>query len=145
MRIFIATIFLVISPWLLADEPMTPIEKYRNSTQVYALTCNLNALILTQTAQLNDSTSIEKASIDFNNCLKEGKKETKSLLNKALVKLKNQDQKKLLKNYQLAFLNLLDGLKPKQGDIEILYKNRKNELESKMQSAWNEFELNAGE
>lgn len=139
MRYLSVLFFAFISSYATADEPKTPLEKYRGTTGYYAMICDLKIETTSLKVDLREDTSNDMK--DIFSCLKDAREKTKPLLSAAVAELKSDSQSALLKQYHLTFLNLIDGLLPQDKEIKLYYNKRKGELKAKMQSAWNEFDL----
>lgn len=139
MRTFAFLSLLILSTNSFAEEPKTPLEKYRGTTGYYAMICDMQIETLSLKVDLREDTSGDMKKIF--SCLKDARDKTKPLLSSALTEVKSDSQSALLKQYHLAFLNLIDGLLPQDKEIKIYYNKRKGDLKAKLQAAWNEFEI----
>ena len=102
-------------------ENKTPIERYHFTCEYYLAICKLKfkiASVQAQTAELGGK--IERDESDgYEGCIDEGRVIAKTELNKVLPTLKNPKAENTLKNYHVAFITALEGIKPRYDERKI--------------------------
>lgn len=138
-KLLITLSLVILHGAVMADEPKTPIEKFRGQTQYQSLICDLEAKLAFGKVDLGEIKTVYEP---IGKCLNDGKLAVKTLFPKALASAaKKPSSVKLLKDYYAAWLTAFNSISPRADDRVVDYKSRQAIEESKVNAAWNRFEI----
>lgn len=116
----------------------TQIETYEGDTFFHSSKCEAILMIAIAKGELYASQSVDT---DVNGCISKAKQETKISFDKAMRTVRKPAGREALKNYHIAFLTALEGIKPGSNESKAAYSLRMELLKSKKVEAWTRFEL----
>ena len=120
-----------------------PIDEYRSNTAIGLLTCRMSLKFAAAFAEA-DAERREKVDPkmgDWRGCIQKQRAETLALFKRASTATRKPAMRDALKNYQVVWAAMMEGIAPSSDERKIDYERRQAAADTKLNEAWAKVEI----